>query len=147
VLCTDEKVGGCWHIDPFVPDVAATTFRTLEQVLLSVGEQCSELEALHILPAFSYGCSARRLPLGDHEAAYTQLTRQCPRLVVLDLVIDHEVPRSLDISTLHWHKTLEYYHGVLFVDGCVLQYAAAIVLAFVPPRSEGRALYNPGRKN
>jgi hypothetical protein len=106
LLCTERKdreQHWYWKIaDPVVPDVAAT-FRTLEQVLLSVGEQCSELEALHILPASTHGWAASRLPLGDYEAAYTQLTKKCPRLVVLDPVIadqsDHEVPCSLDVST------------------------------------------------
>jgi hypothetical protein len=103
LLRTDRKdaYGEHWHGEPVVPDVGAT-FRTLEQVLLSVGEQCPDLESLQILPAASTW-AVRYLPLGDYEAAYTQLTRRCPRLVVLDPVIafqsDLEVPCDFDAST------------------------------------------------
>jgi hypothetical protein len=105
LLCTernDREQYRYWKIaGPVVPDVAAT-IRTLEQVLLSVGEECPELEALQILPASSTYGWAVRLPLGDYEAAYSQFTWKCPRLVVLDPVIadqsDLEVPCSLDVS-------------------------------------------------
>jgi hypothetical protein len=104
LLCTDRKDREHWYwkiAGPFVPDVAAT-FRTLEEVLLSVGEQCPQVEALQILPASACG-RAGRLPLRDDEAAYTKLTRKCPRLVVLDpLIADQselEVTCSLDVST------------------------------------------------
>jgi hypothetical protein len=84
-----------------VPHDLAATFRTLEQFLLSIGEECPELEALHILPASS--CEKDCLPLGDYEAACTQLIRKCPRLGVLDPLIidlrDLETPCDHDVST------------------------------------------------
>jgi hypothetical protein len=88
-----------------VPHDPAAPFRTLEQFLLPVGEECPELEALHILPASSrdWDCPPLSLPVGDYEAACTQLIRKCPRLGVLDPLITDwrnlETPCSLDVST------------------------------------------------
>jgi hypothetical protein len=85
-----------------VPDLA-TTPRTLEQVLLSIGEECPELEALHIMPTSSYDWKPFQLRLGDYAAACTQLISKCPRLGVLDpLIVDQrnlEAPYSLNVST------------------------------------------------
>jgi hypothetical protein len=84
-----------------VPHDLAAPFLTLEHFLLPVGEECPELEALHIWPASSHDWDC--LPLGDYEAACTQLIRKCPRLGVLDPLItdqrDLATPCSLDVST------------------------------------------------